>query len=108
MNFFDVEDLFSMNQKIRKIEDLNKDEKNQINITNLVNTNKTQQENYLEKKMNLVNSFGTIKAKKIMASMKTTMVKEKYTDTIESVTKAIQENSKNSLEAMALNSGKIY
>ena len=78
-----------------------------MNLNNLVNPNKTTQENYFQKKFALVDSFGTIKAKKIMASMKTLNVKETYTDSIDTVTKAIQESSKISEDAIANNSGII-
>ena len=44
----------------------------------------------------------------MVAAMRTEIVKEKYSDSIDTVTKAIQENSKNSEDAMLSNNGKYY
>lgn len=75
----EIDSIFSMNQKIKKIEMLkekNTKETNDSFDPSKLLGKKTQNMNYLDRKIQLVDDFGTMKAKKQASSLKSNMINE--------------------------------
>ena len=92
-----------MNQKIKKIEELklnhiNKPEEN-MDI-NKVNAKNNVNQTYLDKKIQLIDDFGTMKAKKQASSMKSNIINEENISSV-NVAKKIMESNAQMLESVS-------
>jgi hypothetical protein len=94
LTFVDIDSIFSINQKIRRVE-----EHHQANLDNegklLENNNiNNGTHNYLDNKAQLVKDFGTLKAKKQVASLRNNIVNEENIASLSSMKRILEENAK--------------
>lgn len=86
-----------MNQKIKKIEELkinnNKHPDENMDINKIAAKNKPNQ-TYLDKKIQLIDDFGTMKAKKQASSLKSNIVNEENISSVNAVKKILEKNMK--------------
>jgi hypothetical protein len=94
-----------MNQKIKKIEELKQnniqrpEENMDINKINAKNVT-----SYLDKKIQLVDDFGTMKAKKQASSLKANIINEENISSINAAKKILETNAKLQDNISSLNS----
>jgi len=105
--FVEIDSIFCMNQKIKKIEDLklshiHKPEEN-LDI-NKINAKNNANANYLDKKIQLIDDFGTVKAKKQAASLKSNIINEENISSVNVAKKIMESNAKAQENISALNS----
>ena len=93
----EIDSIFSMNQKIKKIENLkekNARESNEtLDVSKLLGK-KTNNMNYLDRKIQLVDDFGTMKAKKAASSLKSNMINEENISSKNAAKKILNTNAK--------------
>jgi len=124
MKFVDIDSIFLMNQKIRRIEEhavraeKEREEKEQqmqmnnlIDISNGLNiensssnnitNNVSQGANYIDNKLQLIKDFGTTKAKKAASGIKAHMVNENNISSVNAVKRLLEDNAvKQNLDVM--------
>jgi len=98
MTFVDIESIFSMNQKVRRIEEYNSKMEQQMNKKLLEEINsvvekKEEGRNYLENKLQLIKDFGTQKAKKVAINMKSHIVDEENISSINAAKRILEDNA---------------
>jgi hypothetical protein len=102
LKFVDIDSIFSMNYKIRRVEDhvsrveelkrqavLSSPVGNENNDTN----NTSKQSKYIDNKLQLIKDFGTTKAKKAAAGIKAHMVNENNISSVDAVKKVLEDNA---------------
>lgn len=98
MTFVDIESIFSMNQKVRRIEDYNikmedQQKKKLLEEINSGTEKKEDGRNYLENKLQLIKDFGTQKAKKVASNMKSHIVDEENISSINAAKRILEDNA---------------
>jgi len=96
-----------MNQKIKKIEELklNHIKKPEENMDiNKIHAKNNSNANYLDKKIQLIDDFGTMKAKKQAASLKSNIINEENISSINVAKKIMESTAKVQENISALNS----
>jgi hypothetical protein len=101
LRFVDIDSIFSMNYKIRKIEDhvsRIEEMKRQAVLSSPAdhenNETSTQKQNkYIDNKLQLIKDFGTTKAKKAAAGIKAHMVNENNISSVDAVKKVLEDNA---------------
>lgn len=96
-----------MNQKIKKIEELklnhiNKPEEN-LDI-NKIHAKNNANANYLDKKIQLIDDFGTMKAKKQASSLKSNIINEENISSVNVAKKIMESTAKEQENISAMNS----
>ena len=92
----EVDSIFCMNQKIKKIENLkekNSKESNESLDVSKILGKKTENMNYLDRKIQLVDDFGTMKAKKQASSLKSNMINEENISSKNAAKKILENNN---------------
>lgn len=103
----DIDSIFCINQKIKKIEDLklnhikNPDENMDINK---IQAKAAVNQSYLDKKIQLIDDFGTMKAKKQASSLKSNIINEENISSVNAAKKILESNAKLQENASAMNS----
>lgn len=94
LKFVDIDSIFSMNFKIRKIENHNSriEEMKRQAVLNSPNENENKQ-NYIDNKLQLIKDFGTTKAKKAASGIKAHMVNENNISSVDAVKKLLEDNA---------------
>jgi hypothetical protein len=98
MTFVDIESIFSMNQKVRRIEDytLKMEDQQKKKLLEEINSGTDKKEetsNYLENKLQLIKDFGTQKAKKVANNMKSQIVNEENISSINAAKRILEDNA---------------
>jgi hypothetical protein len=83
-----------MNQKIRRIEALKAKNASKASTTKAAEE-KPEQNNFIVNKLQLVNDFGTTKAKKAMSNMKSNMISDENISSITAMQDIISQNAIN-------------
>ena len=94
LKFVDIDSIFSMNYKIRKIEDhvSRIEEMKRQAVLNSPIENESKP-NYIDNKLQLIKDFGTTKAKKAASGIKAHMVNENNISSVDAVKKFLEDNA---------------
>ncbi len=86
LKFIDLDSIFSINQKIKRVEEI---VAKKAETETIVDANKS-----LNNKLQLVRDFGTNKAKSKLANIKTNIINEENISSINAMKKILEENAK--------------
>jgi hypothetical protein len=97
LKFYDVDSIFPINQKIRRIEDYahKMEELERQKLVEEINAGKVEERvnNYMDNKLQLIKDFGTAKAKKVASGMKATMVNENNISSVNSMKRLLEDTA---------------
>jgi hypothetical protein len=107
LKFVDIDSIFVMNHKIRKIEEhtMKMEELERQKLVEEINSgNKIEDKpNYIDNKLQLIKDFGTNKAKKAASGMKAHMVNENNISSVNAVRKLLEDNAEKQNKDVQLN-----
>ena len=97
LKFVDIDSIFPMNHKIRRIEEYTQkmEELERQKLVEEINAGKAEEKanNYMDNKLQLIKDFGTAKAKKVASGMKAHMVNENNISSVNAVKKLLEDNA---------------
>jgi hypothetical protein len=97
LKFVDIDSIFPMNHKIRRIEEYAQkmEELERQKLVEEINSGKAEEKanNYMDNKLQLIKDFGTAKAKKVASGMKAHMVNENNISSVNAVKKLLEDNA---------------
>jgi hypothetical protein len=106
MTFIDVESIFSVNQKVRRVEEHTEKVANKKLLEEMNNLNDKKPETtntYVENKIQLIQDFGTQKAKKVANSIRSNIIQEENISSIKAAKRILEDNAMKQKQDVDLN-----
>jgi hypothetical protein len=88
ISFYDIDNIFTINQKVRRIE--NHYQQVQAREAMIQETSQNKPD-YFTKKINLISDFGTMKAKKAAENMRSQLIEEKNISSLDAMNEILDE-----------------